>query len=121
MEKNSNKSMFNIASNSLLFIGLILMVVTVWLENYYLSVGTVVVCAVSLLITILGAEGPKFKGMWKEINLYFFVVCIVLSLSVTLASKMLFYIGIVLFILVIFLYFIPMFVTEKEETKKTKK
>lgn len=121
MEKKSNISTFKVASNALLFIGLILMVVTVWLENYYLSVGTIVVCAISLIITILGANKPKIIEALKDINLYFFVVCIVLSLSVTMANKILFYVGIVLFILVLFLYFIPMFVNEKEDNKKNKK
>lgn len=120
MNKKTIESTFKFASNLLLFIGLILMVLTVWLENYYLSIATIVVCVISMVITILGAEKPKIKEALKDINLYFYVVCIILSLSVTISSKILFYIGLVLFILVIFLYFIPMFVNEKEDSKKLK-
>lgn len=120
MDKKTIESTLKFASNLLLFIGLILMVLTVWLENYYLSIGTIVVCIVSMIVTILGAVKPKIKEALKDINLYFYIVCIVLSLSVTIDNKVLFYIGLVLFILVIFLYFIPMFVTEKDDNKKGK-
>lgn len=120
MDKKAIESTLKFASNLLLFISLILMVLTVWLENYYLSIGTIVVCVVSLIITVLSAEKPKIKEALKNINLYFYIVCIILSLSVTVANKVIFYVGLVLFILVIFLYFIPMFVNEKEDNKKEK-
>lgn len=121
MDKKAIKSTFKIASSILLFVGLALMVLTVWLENYYLSIGTIVVSVISIVITVLSVEKVTMKEIFKDINLYFYVVCIVLALSVTITNKMLFYVGLVLFILVIFLYFIPLFVEEKEDKKKGKK
>lgn len=120
MNKNVLKNTFKAASNVLLMIALGLMVVSVYLENFYLSFGGIVLSAVSIVITILSADELKAKSIFKELNLYFFLVAIVVNLSVILNEKVLFYVGLVLFILMILLYFIPMFFEEKEE-KKSKK
>ena len=120
MNKNVLKNTFKAASNVLLMIALGLMVVSVYLENFYLSFGGIVLSAVSIVITILSADELKAKSIFKELNLYFFLVAIVVNLSVILNEKVLFYVGLVLFILMILLYFIPMFFEEKEE-KKIKK
>ena len=121
MKDNTIKSSLKIASNILLFITLALMVITVWLENLYLGIATVSISVLSILVSIFSADELNVKHFWKDLNIYFFIVAIVIGLSMIIANKILFYIGIVLFVLVILLFLIPMFVSEKEENKKNKK
>lgn len=124
MDKSLVKSSLKIVSNVLLFISLALMVLNVWLEKeYYISIIAITISIVGLLVTLFSHEGPFSKVFVKELNLYFFVVCIIIGISVMSAIKTLFYIGMVLFILMIVLYLIPLFVAEKEEknNKKAKK
>ena len=121
MNKNVLKETFKVASNILLILSLGLMVVAVYLENFYLSLGGIVLSAVSIIITALSADELSLKGILKELNLYFFLVSVIVNLSVILNEKVLFYVGLVLFILMILLYFIPMFFEEKEDKKNKKK
>jgi Ca2+/Na+ antiporter len=120
MNKNVLKSTFKAASNVLLILALGLMVVAVYLENFYLSIGGLVLSAASIVITVLSADELKAKSILKELNIYFFLVAIIVNLSVILNEKVLFYVGLVLFILMILLYFIPMFFEEKEEKQGKK-
>lgn len=120
MDKTALKKALKFAAGLLLFVSLGLMVLTVWLENFYLSIGSIVVSVVSLAVTILSAEKFDIKEIWKDLNIYFFLVSIVVCLSVTISSQILFYVGLVLFIFVILLYFIPLFVVENEDKKNKK-
>jgi len=120
MNKSVLKNSFKAASNVLLMISLALMVVAVYLENFYISVGGIVLSVASIAVTVLSANEFTFKSIFKELNMYFFVVAIVVNLSVMLNEKVLFYVGLVLFILMILLYFIPMFFEEKEDKKGKK-
>jgi Ca2+/Na+ antiporter len=119
MDKKLIKPSLKMVSNVLLFISLGLMVLNVWLENeYYISVAAIAISVVGLLVTLFSHDGPFLKIFVKELNIYFFVVCLIVGFSVILDAKVLFYIGMVLFILVIVLYLIPLFVTEKEDKKQ---
>ena len=120
MNKSLLKNSFKAASNVLLMITLALMVVAVYLENFYISVGGITLSVVSIAVTVLSVDEFTFKSIFKELNMYFFVVAIVVNLSVMLSQKVLFYVGLVLFILMILLYFIPMFFEEKEDKKGKK-
>ncbi len=120
MDKTALKKALKFAAGLLLFVSLGLMVLTVWLENFYLSIGSIAVSVVSLAVTILSAEKFDIKEIWKDLNIYFFLVSIVVCLSVTISSQILFYVGLVLFIFVILLYFIPLFVVENEDKKNKK-
>ena len=120
MDKTALKKALKFAAGLLLFLSLGLMVLTVWLEDFYLSIGSIVVSVVSLAVTILSAEKFDIKEIWKDLNIYFILVSIVVCLSVTISSQILFYIGLVLFIFVILLYFIPLFVAENEDKKNKK-
>jgi len=120
MNKSVLKNSFKAASNVLLMISLALMVDAVYLENFYISVGGIVLSVASIAVTVLSANEFTFKSIFKELNMYFFVVAIVVNLSVMLNEKVLFYVGLVLFILIILLYLIPMFI-KKKENKKGKK
>ena len=115
MDKKALKKSLSITSNILLVVTLILMLLSVWKEYFYLSIFTISLSIVSIIITIFSAEEYTFKSMFKELNIYFFVVSIIEALSVVVNSKVLFYIGLALFILMILLYLIPLFVKEKEE------
>ena len=118
MDKKLIKPSLKMVSNVLLFISLGLMVLNVWLENeYYISVAAIAISVVGLLVTLFSHDGPFLKIFVKELNIYFFVVCLIVGFSVILDAKVLFYIGMVLFILVIVLYLIPLFVAEKEDKK----
>ncbi len=121
MNKSVLKNSFKAASNILLMISLALMVVAVYLENFYLSVGGIALSVVSIIVTILSADSFSLKSIFKELNMYFFIVAIIVNLSVLLNEKVLFYVGLVLFILMILLYFIPMFFEEKEDNEQNKK
>ena len=114
------KNSLKMSSNILLLVTLALMAVTAWTDEFYLSIATISLSVVSIVVTVLSVDKMTFSNVIKEINNYFFIVTILIALSVTLTSQILFYIGLVLFIMVIFLYFIPMFVKEKEEKKKGK-
>jgi Ca2+/Na+ antiporter len=119
MDKKLIKPSLKMVSNVLLFISLGLMVLNVWLENeYYISVAAIAISVAGLLVTLFSHDGPFLKIFVKELNIYFFVVCLIVGFSVILDAKVLFYIGMVLFILVIVLYLIPLFVTEKEDKKQ---
>jgi len=120
MSKSMLKSSLKIASNILLFISLTLMVLTVWLQNFYLAVATISISIIGVLVSLFSNEGFNVKMFTKDLNLYFFIVSIIIGISEMINNKTLFYVGLVLFVLMIFLYLIPLFVTEKEE-KKTKK
>ena len=118
MDKKLIKPSLKMVSNVLLFISLGLMVLNVWLENeYYISVAAIAISVVGLLVTLFSHDGPFLKIFVKELNIYFFVGCLIVGFSVILDAKVLFYIGMVLFILVIVLYLIPLFVAEKEDKK----
>lgn len=121
MNKSVLKNSFKAASNILLMVSLALMVVAVYLENFYLSVGGIALSVVSIIVTVLSADSFSLKSIFKELNMYFFVVAIIVNLSVLLNEKVLFYVGLVLFILMILLYFIPMFFEEKDEKEETNK
>lgn len=122
MDKKLIKPSLKMVSNVLLFISLGLMVLNVWLENeYYISVAAIAISVAGLLVTLFSHDGPFLKIFVKELNIYFFVVCLIVGFSVILDAKVLFYIGMVLFILVIVLYLIPLFVTEKEDKKQKSK
>ncbi len=116
------KTSLKLASNILLFVTLALMVATIYFDNFYLSIATISLSVISIAVCVVGADEINAKVFTKDLNIYFFLVAIILSLSVTIANQVVFYVGIVLFILVIVLYLIPMFVAEKEEkTKKSSK
>lgn len=122
MNKEALKSSFKITSNVLLFLSLILQVLSVGIEEYefYFSVAAIATCVIGILVTLLRGEGIKI--LTKDLNLYCFVVVIVLSIATIIGNRTLFFIGVVLFILMILLYLIPLFVTEKEDkTSKGKK
>lgn len=121
MKKETLNSSLKIASNVLLFVSLILMVITVWKENYYVGVGTIAISALGILVCLLSNKGLEI--FTKDLNLYFFIVAIIIAVSKIIAEKTLFYVGLVLFLLMILLYLIPLFVTEKEDKplKKNKK
>ena len=121
MNKSVLKSSLKVASNILLFLSLALMVVTVWLENFYVAVAAIAISGVGVLVSLFSNEGINLKMFTKDLNLYFFIVSIIISVSVIVANQTLFYVGLVLFLLMIFLYLIPLFVTEKEEKQTTKK
>ena len=117
MSKSMLKSSLKIASNILLFISLTLMVLTVWLQNFYLAVATISISIIGVLVSLFSNEGFNVKMFTKDLNLYFFIVSIIIGISEMINNKTLFYVGLVLFVLMIFLYLIPLFVTEKEDKK----
>lgn len=125
MNKSMLKSSLKIASNILLFLSLTLMVVTVWLENFYVAVAAITISGLGVLVSLFSNEKIDLKVFTKDLNLYFFIVSILVSVSVIIANQVLFYVGLVFFVLMIFLYLIPLFVTEKEDkpskNKKGKK
>lgn len=125
MNKSVLKSSLKVTSNILLFLSLALMVITVWLENFYVAVAAISVSGLGIIVSLFSNEGISLKIFTKDLNLYFFIVSIIISVSVIVANKTLFYVGLVLFLLMIFLYLIPLFVTEKEDkpskNKKNKK
>lgn len=125
MNKSMLKSSLKIASNILLFLSLTLMVLTVWLENFYVAVAAISISGLGVLVSLFSNEKIGLKMFTKDLNLYFFIVGILVSVSVIIASQVLFYVGLVFFVLMIFLYLIPLFVTEKEDkpskNKKGKK
>ena len=115
MNKSMLKSSLKIASNILLFLSLTLMVLTVWLENFYVAVAAISISGLGVLVSLFSNEKIGLKMFTKDLNLYFFIVGILVSVSVIIASQVLFYVGLVFFVLMIFLYLIPLFVTEKED------
>ena len=125
MNKSMLKSSLKIASNILLFLSLTLMVLTVWLENFYVAVAAISISGLGVLVSFFSNEKIGLKMFTKDLNLYFFIIGILVSVSVIIASQVLFYVGLVFFVLMIFLYLIPLFVTEKEDkpskNKKGKK
>ena len=112
MNKSMLKSSLKIASNILLFLSLTLMVLTVWLENFYVAVAAISISGLGVLVSLFSNEKIGLKMFTKDLNLYFFIVGILVSVSVIIASQVLFYVGLVFFVLMIFLYLIPLFVTE---------
>lgn len=113
MNKQTLKSSLKLTSNLILFLSLLLMVLTVWLENFYLGVAAISISVVGVIASALSNEGIRI--LTKDLNLYFFVVAIIISVATITSNKILFYIGLVLFLLMVLLYLIPLFVTEKED------
>ena len=115
MNKEALKSSFKITSNVLLFVSLLLMVLSVGLDEFefYLGVAAIVISVIGILATLFRGEGIKI--FTKDLNLYCFLVVIIISVATIISNKILFYIGLVLFLLMILLYLIPLFVTEKED------
>lgn len=113
MNKQTLKSSLKLTSNLILFLSLLLMVLTVWLENFYLGVAAISISVVGIIASVLSNEGIRI--LTKDLNLYFFVVAIIISVATITSNKILFYIGLVLFLLMVLLYLIPLFVTEKED------
>ena len=86
MNKNVLKSTFKAASNVLLILALGLMVVAVYLENFYLSIGGLVLSAASIVITVLSADELKAKSIFKELNIFYTFVFIAAVVVVLFAS-----------------------------------
>ena len=98
MEQNTFKKTLKLASNILLIANLVLMVFALRMEHYYLAVATIASSALSIVITALGHE--KIEDAAKNLNIYFFVVSVILALSVTIPSQILYYIGLILFMII---------------------
>lgn len=95
-----------------------MMAITGWLKSTYLAISGIALSFIGIILTVIGTS--KIKNVFKELNVYFFSVVILIDFSVIFANNILFYIGLVLFLMMILLYFILLFVEEKK-TKKMKR
>ena len=75
MNKNLLKKSCNVAANVLLIVALAVMVVAVYLQNYYLALATITLSVLCIVISVLGAEEMKLSKILKDLNIYFFIVC----------------------------------------------
>ncbi len=124
MEENTQtKNIFSIASNVMLAICAVMMVVTVWLqyESYtnILAIFCVTASACGILFTGIGSG--SLRNFIKQLNIYTFIVIILIAVSILISSQVLLYIGIGLFALTLILFFIPIVVEATEKRKQQNK
>ena len=74
MDKKVLRASFKITSNVFLFVGLLCMVLTVWLEHYYLAIGTILTAVLGILVSLFSNEKANLKDFIKDLNVYFFIV-----------------------------------------------
>ncbi len=108
------------AINILLFVNFIVLILAVWLDLNILAIMAITLGALSIGVSMMAAEEFKFKIIVKDLNIYFFLVAIIIGISVIMVESWLLYIGLALFFLVLLFYAITILFDDKnaKETKK---
>lgn len=114
------KKIFKTSSDVMIYVISIILILTVWLESKLLGVCVITMSLISIALSVLSNEKISFKDIITDINIYYFIVAIVLALSKVLMLENLFYIGLVLFVIVLVLYIIFMIIFKSKDDKNKK-
>lgn len=120
--KTELKKVFKITSDVLLYLTSILLVVTLWLENNIIASASICMSLIAIVLLIISIEKFDVKKIFSDINVYYFIVLIVLGISRIIGSDILFRVGLVLFVVLILVYFGIIFLKKgvKKGEKKSK-
>lgn len=106
--KKEFKGILKITSDVLLYLTSILLVITLWLENNIIASASISMSVIALILLFASLEKFNLK-LFADVNLYYFIILIVLGISRIVGSDILFRIGLVLFVLLILVYFCLIF------------
>ncbi len=119
MNKDFKKTL-QIANNILLYVVSILLLLSVWLELTIFHFATISMAVLSLIISVISKDEIKPKFIFSDMNLYYFLVTIIIAISKVINSNKLFYVGIGLFAIVLVLYIIFTFIINQDKKKDNK-
>ncbi len=125
-EKSSVQNMLSMISNITLIVVASLMVLGVWLqyENYVnvIAYACITMSVIGIVVSVLETKKPI--EVFKQLNIYAFLVVIVIAISIILSSRILLYIGLALFGLTLILFMVPIVgekLSKNKEDGKSKK
>ena len=98
----------------------ILLLLSVWLELTIFHYATISMAVLSLVISVICKDEIKPKFIFSDMNLYYFIVTIIIAISKIINSNKLFYVGIGLFAIVLVLYIIFTFIVNHNNLKVDK-
>lgn len=115
--KKEFKQILKLSSNAMLYVASIILVASLWIENNIL--GTTVVAMSVIAIVLFALSSEAIKDIFKEINVYYFVVLILLGISRILDSQTLFNVAIAIFVILLLVYIFFTFIKKdnKDEVK----
>lgn len=115
--KKDFKQILKLSSNAMLYVASIILVASLWIENNIL--GTTVVAMSVIAIVLFALSSEAIKDIFKEINVYYFVVLILLGISRILDSQTLFNVAIAIFVILLLVYIFFTFIKKdhKDEVK----
>lgn len=115
--KKEFKQILKLSSNAMLYVASIILVASLWIENNIL--GTTVVAMSVIAIVLFALSSEEIKDMFKEINVYYFVVLILLGISRILDSQTLFNVALAIFVILLLVYIFFTFIKKdnKDEVK----
>lgn len=117
--KKEFKEILKLSSNAILYVASIILVASLWIENNILGTTVITLSVISIVLFAISCETKK--DVFKEINVYYFVILILLGISRILDSQTLFNIAIALFVILLLVYIFFTFIkkdTKEEDTKK---
>lgn len=117
--KKEFKEILKLSSNAMLYVASIILVASLWIENNILGTTVIALSVISIALFAISCETKK--DVFKEINVYYFVILILLGISRILDSQTLFNIAIALFVILLLVYIFFTFIkkdTKEEDTKK---
>lgn len=117
--KKEFKEILKLSSNAILYVASIILVASLWIENNILGTTVIALSVISIVLFAISCETKK--DVFKEINVYYFVILILLGISRILDSQTLFNIAIALFVILLLVYIFFTFIkkdTKEEDTKK---
>lgn len=113
--KKEFKQILKLSSNAMLYVASIILVASLWIENNIL--GTTVVAMSVIAIVLFALSSEAIKDIFKEINVYYFVVLILLGISRILDSQTLFNVAIAIFVILLLVYIFFTFIKKDNKAE----
>ena len=102
--KKEFKEILKVSSDVMLYVASITLVVTLWIDNIILASAAICMSVLAIVSFILSLEEIKANKVFKDINVYYFSLLILIGVSRILNNENLFRIGLALFVLLTLVY-----------------
>ena len=110
--KKEFKEVLSLASNVLLYAISIVLLLSLWLEINIICVVCIAMSILAIVIHILSLD--NIKNWFKSINVFYFLVMFILSLSKLIDSDLGFNLGLAIFVILILAYIFFSFIKNKK-------
>ncbi|MFA6843162.1 MAG: hypothetical protein WCR33_02065 [Bacilli bacterium] len=111
------KKIFQTLDTVLMYILAISLVLLIVYEKDIFIYTTITIGAFNILFSVLALDKINGKALANNINLYYYIMVILIAISKMLKSEIMFRICIGLFILIIVVYILEIFITKKKKAK----